>query len=174
MLDNYLDDLIASQSLAHIYRLPDEASRFSLAGVLAHTEEWVLLVIFDREGNYDGLRYLRKQAILRIKERSGYISSRCVAASLVRRDELMFAGGAKNLQMILERCRSHAPIANIVTNDLIITGRVDKVTEDWMCFEELDMEVAQFNGPLWIRQEDIVYVEVDTPQLRQFLRLVTV
>jgi len=172
MLETILSNLILSRQLAEFYREPDDDVAFTLVRVLGQAQEWVLLAIFDREGSYDGIKYSRKDLVLRIKERSAYIIARSTKAALTRESDLPLLEALKTLVEMLIWCKNAKVLINVDTQYLVFCGQPIDVGESWVSFEKLDEDLVQFDGLLRIRQEDITYIEIDSLHLRRMTRLV--
>lgn len=172
MLETILSNLIASQQYAEFYREPDDETRFTLVRVLGQAKEWMLVATFDREGSYDGVRYIRKDLVLRIKERSAYIIARSEKAALVSESDFPLHEAVGTLAEMFTWCKKAEILINIDTPDLVFCGQVKDVGESWVSLEELDEDLVRFDGLLRIRQEDVTYIELDSLHLRRMTHLV--
>ncbi len=57
---------------------------------------------------------------------------------------------------------------NIVAEEALFTGIIESVSESWVSFKYLDWEAAMINGTMSMRQEDIIFIDLDTPTIKRY------
>ena len=68
-----LSNLIDKNKLYAIYSNVNDSSKFDVGFVLAHDKEWILYELVSPEGNHDGYRIIKSEAIIRLMEDTLYL-----------------------------------------------------------------------------------------------------
>ena len=68
-----LSNLIDKNKLYEIYSNVNDSCKFDVGFVLVHDKEWILYELVSPEGNHDGYRIIKSEAIIRLRENTLYL-----------------------------------------------------------------------------------------------------
>jgi hypothetical protein len=164
IIDDFLRNLEVNGSLVEVHIL-DEDERFSLCKLLGNYDEWLHFSLFDRDGEYDGQRYVRTSEVRRFKTDTAY--ARRSLSRTAGEPIPAFFGHSQSINEALRWCKESRRLVVILVGDVVYSGVVVDGDSCHFLMNLLDEETLRFDGRMLARTTDITYIEVDSQSLRR-------
>lgn len=165
-----IDELIASQSLCHLYVWLEEPDKFSTAWIHARSEYYAVASIFDYDGTFEGIRCIRLEDIHRISYATRLTEAlesiptleRGIAAKLAV--PFMNSPDFEGFSQVLTKSRE---VCEVMMDEMDeIVGRILEADEWSILLDRYEPNDLEFDGRTLINMEQVRYLWAYTKRTR--------